>query len=289
MPGRVEALRLGGAHGHGGGVLGHPRQLHPHRVVGDLAHHAAGLEGVGHPVRQHLGVGGAHQARPRLHHLARVRGTAHAGHPRRPKASSSAIVGGVPSGRHEALGERDDPRALGHAQVEELAHRLGDRLGGHAQRRRGRPGRRSSCSAPSACTRRSRGSSTPGQVALVVARARELLRPARGCGVSSVVRRPARSSRSATAVPKEPAPTTVTRRACWPGERMAARYLAPAARAKPAGENAGSLLRWPDAGTQIALALAGASALAAPFGQRGGARRGRGRTFRSAAARPPRR
>ncbi len=75
--GGVEALALGGADRHRRGVLRHARQLDAHRVVGDLAHHAGALEHLGHPVRQRLGVRGAHQSRARLHHLARMRGAPH--------------------------------------------------------------------------------------------------------------------------------------------------------------------------------------------------------------------
>ena len=122
-------------------------------------------------------------------------------------------------GRHEALGQRHDagPLATRRAARSSL-ERLADPLRRHRQEHEVGPRelvvavaeRRAPCS--------SRGSSTPGEVALVRrASASSSSRLLGACGTSSVVRTPARTSSSATAVPKEPAPTTVTRRGLWPG------------------------------------------------------------------------
>ena len=115
---------------------------------------------------------------------------------------------------------------------EELAHGLRDRLRGHTQEDEVGPAQVVLLGAQRVDPQVARQLDA-GEVALVVARAYELL-ACSGVRVSSVVRRPARSSRRATAVPNEPAPTTVTRRGCWPGGRMAARYpLAAEALARP--------------------------------------------------------
>ena len=109
--GRVEALRLGGAHRHGGGVLRHARQLHPHRVVGDLADHAA--RAGRRPPRCAPAPRSATRRRarpPPPPSRARARDR-----PRRPPAAAERLLERHRRRRavrrHEPLGERHDPRA----------------------------------------------------------------------------------------------------------------------------------------------------------------------------------
>ena len=142
-------------------------------------------------------------------HLARVRGPADAGHApvaeRRATAARSARCrragrGPWPATR-PACGGPGRPRAGRRS-----------RRPARARGRRGTRSRRATRPAETGSTRISRGSSTPAQVGLVLAVGLE----APACSavrVCSVVRKPPRASRTATAVPNEPAPTTTARRA----------------------------------------------------------------------------
>ena len=76
----------------------------------------AALERLGHAVGERLRARGAHEPGPVLDHLARVRGAAHAGHPLRAEDGLEQRRGRGPVGRHEALGERDDSRAVRDAE-----------------------------------------------------------------------------------------------------------------------------------------------------------------------------
>ena len=86
---------------------GRPRPRTPRR---------ARWNGLGHAVREHLRARRAHEPRPGLDHLARVRGTADAGHPLAAERRLERDRRRRAVRRHEALRQRDDPRALGHAR-----------------------------------------------------------------------------------------------------------------------------------------------------------------------------
>ena len=148
-------------------------------------------------------------------HLARVRGPADARGARGAEARGEQHGRGDPVGRHEALGERDHGRAA----VEPARGEVGDDLAepargdaeedvvGAAEPRR-RPTR---CAARAGASRRAgrRGFSRSASSRAHCSRVR----------VCSVVRKPPRASSTATAVPKDPAPTTTARRV--PGEGSA--------------------------------------------------------------------
>ena len=113
----VEALALGRAGGQRGRVLGGARELDADRVVGGLADDAGLLEERGERQRERLVGGGRDEAGALVDHLARVRRARRRSATRwAPKSAVSSTVGGVPRGRHEALGQRDDRGARGQAR-----------------------------------------------------------------------------------------------------------------------------------------------------------------------------
>jgi hypothetical protein len=109
-----------------------------------------------------------------LHHLTRVRGPADAAHALRAEGGLEQSRGRRAVGRHEPLGERHDPRAVGHAEPLELLHGVTDP--------RGRDGEEDQVGAGELLgmtSERADGQVTrkldAGQVALVVARTGQLL------------------------------------------------------------------------------------------------------------------
>ena len=110
-PGRVEADRLGGAGRQRGGVLGDARELDADRVARLLADDARAHEDVGDRARQALVERGGDQAGALGHHLARVRGPAHARDPAVAERGRQQHRRRRPVRRHEPLGERDHRRA----------------------------------------------------------------------------------------------------------------------------------------------------------------------------------
>jgi hypothetical protein len=66
-------------------------------------------------------------------HLERVRGSTHAGHPFRAEDRLEQCRGRGPVGRHEALGEGHDSRAVGYAEALEFLDGRADFLGGNSQ------------------------------------------------------------------------------------------------------------------------------------------------------------
>ena len=149
---------------HGRGVLRHAGELHPHRVVGDLAHHPGALE-----ASRPRGARAPPSARrtPARRRTPPSRARAR-GRPRRPPARRrrrprARCVGGVPSGGTSPLASETMPGALRHAQPRELGERVGERLRRHGEEHEvgaARTGRRRP---PSARIFSSRGSSTPGR------------------------------------------------------------------------------------------------------------------------------
>ena len=133
-----------------------------------------------------------------------------------PNARSSATVGGVPSGGTRPLASETTPARVGHAQLADLLERLPHPLRGHGEEHEVGALELVAAGAerPHLEALRERD---PGQVVRVLARGRPARSACSAVRQSSVVRTPARSSRSATAVPNEPAPTTLARRGCWPG------------------------------------------------------------------------
>ena len=155
---------------------------------------------------------------PACDHLLGVRGTADAGDAVRAEARAQQRRRRRAVGRDEALRERDDRGAAAEPPTPEAVDRA------RAAPSRGPPGRRSR-----RARRRSRrgsirsgaGSSTPGRYVLVDARARRATRPAPRCASAASCGPPRATSRTATAVPNEPAPITIARRA--PGSDACAR------------------------------------------------------------------
>ena len=198
----------GRARGQRGGVLGHAAELDADGIVGLLADHAGAHEDVGDRARE-LDVGGGGDEPGALgDHLARVRRPAEAGDAVDAEGLVEQRRGRQPVGRDEALGHRDHRRARrqpgglevadhlreparGDAEEDVVGarepgrHRLHAQLAREASRRAGRPRFWRSSSSCEACS---------------------------AVRVCSVVRKPPRASRTATAVPNEPAPSTTARR-----------------------------------------------------------------------------
>ena len=129
-----------------------------------------------------------------------------------PKARSSATVGGVPSGGTSPFASDTTPAVSATPIRPSSSSASPMPFEGTARSRRS--ARRTSPSAPPiARTSSPRGRATPGRYWTFSpsARSRSACSAVRH---TSDVRTPARSSSSATAVPKEPAPTTVARRGC---------------------------------------------------------------------------
>ena len=134
-----------------------------------------------------------------------------------PKLALSTTVGGRPSGGDEPLGDRHDGGARAEAGRAERGDHLAEAARGHREEhvvgaldaRRGR------------LDAQLRGQLDARQVDAVLALARRASPPARRVRVCSVVRRPPRASSTASAVPNEPAPMTVARRAPGVGSERA--------------------------------------------------------------------
>ena len=189
-----------------------PASSTPHRVVGHLAHHARALEHLGHAVGERLGVRGADQPRARTppsRARARDRRRRPCARRRRrapaPRSAASRPGGTSPFARETTPAVSATPSSP--ICVQRLPHPL---------RRHGEEDQVGALELVAARAERAhlqplrQRDARPGSAR---SRARESSRSA--CSAvrhSSVVRTPARSSRSATAVPKEPAPTTVARR-----------------------------------------------------------------------------
>jgi hypothetical protein len=123
-------------------------------------------------VGQPLGVRRAHQAGARLHHLARVRGTSHARNAGRAEGPLERNRRRRAVGRHEALGQRHDPRLLVHAESLDLAEGLAEPLRRHGEEDQVRARELVVAVAEGAHLQRLRQPHS-GQVALVLSRARE--------------------------------------------------------------------------------------------------------------------
>ncbi len=201
-----------------GGVLGRARELDADRVVRLLAHDARARE---HSARARAraprSLAGSDQRRAGAHHLLRVGGAADARHPSGRRTWRS----GRPSAARPAAGPGPWPPTRSRRAARDRRRRA--RRSARRARARARRGTRSR-RAP----RRPRPARyAAGQAARRRAGKPRSRAPARrgaacsGVRVCSVVRRPARASSTASAVPNEPAPITVARRA--PGVGSAAR------------------------------------------------------------------
>ncbi len=133
-----------------------------------------------------------------------------------PKARSSATVGGSALRRHQALGQRDDPGARP-TRPGRSAPRAPRRRPFDGTARKTRSVRRELVVARAERAHVQLARELDARQVALVVRVRPSSSACSSVRHSSVVRRPARSSRTATAVPKEPAPTTVARRGCSPG------------------------------------------------------------------------
>jgi hypothetical protein len=109
-----------------------------------------------------------------LHHLTRVRGTTDAAHALRAEAGLEQSRGRRPVRRHEPLGERHDPRAVGHAQPLELLHGVADPRGRNGEEDQVGAGELLGMSAERVHAQVTRELDA-GQVALVVARTGQLI------------------------------------------------------------------------------------------------------------------
>ena len=215
--GGVQALALGRAARERRGVLRRARELDADRVAGLLADDARAVEGQRDRVREVLALGRGDEPGA-LVTISR----ACAGPPMTAMRCGPEEPAQVPRRRlavrrDEALGQRDHGRAR--TEPARRAARRSPRRG-RARGRRGRRGRTSRArrsparSAGPAGARRRAGTRGSRRAA----RRRSACSSVRVC---SVVRRPPRASRTATAVPNEPAPTTTARRA--PGRANAGR------------------------------------------------------------------
>ena len=171
--------------------------------------------------------GGDERRRPRAPSRARARGRRCRRRAAAPKRSREHDGRRRAVGRHEALGERDDARRGRRARprraraITSPSPREGT-PGRRSRRARRRPRRGS--------MRSSRGQLDAGQVGAVLALARRARCACSAVRVCSVVRSPPRASSTASAVPNEPAPTTVARRG--PGRAAASARGWPSGRAR---------------------------------------------------------
>ena len=210
VPGRgaggVQALRLGRAGREARRVLRGARQLDADRVVGLLAHDPRADEDARQRPREVLVRRGRDESRALGDHLARVRRPADARDAALAEALAQEDRGREPVRRRQALGERDDRAATREPRLREPGDRLAD------------AGRRDAeedvVRAPEAgldvLDAQLLGQLDARQVGAVLA----ILEQDLACSVvrvCSVVRNPPRASSTATAVPNEPAPTTIAR------------------------------------------------------------------------------
>jgi hypothetical protein len=110
-----------------------------------------------------------------LHHLERVRGPADAAHTPRAERGLEQGGGRRTVRRHEALGERDDPGTVGHPEPFELLDGSADSVGGNREEDQVRARELVRLGTERAHVQVTRQLDA-GEVVLVLARTRELLR-----------------------------------------------------------------------------------------------------------------
>jgi hypothetical protein len=131
--GRVHALRLGGAGGERGRVLGGARELHADGVVGELANDAGAGEDPGERACELLGGAGGHERGALVDHLLRVRGAADARDALGAEARGQDARRRQAGRGHEALGDRHDRGAPADARRPQPVDHLRQAARGHSQ------------------------------------------------------------------------------------------------------------------------------------------------------------
>ena len=216
-PGGVQPLGLGGARGERGSVLGRARELHADRVVGLLAHDAGADEQLRERARELLVARRPRRApRPRAPSPARAPGP--------PRQATRCGAEALRSGRRRrrALG-RDEPLATDTTAVRRQAR-------SRRAPRSPRPAPRGHGEEHVVRARDTRRGGLDRAAAPAARRPADRSRFSRSCSssaacsavrVCNVVRSPPRASSTASAVPNEPAPITVARRAPGVGSARA--------------------------------------------------------------------